>query len=199
MALLELVWRKQPCELLAASIQPSKAHCRAPTLFQRKQDKMLRICADDRADNQVTIRSIYPIPDVAKAAFLVRFEGKSKCGQVEIAEGDKVMRAWRTCTGLDRAIGGIRVQEGHPIIVGSHKLKEVEVWYSTHEELTNNRSYIGSAERCGKPSDVIKWMGSVAYRFKLSGRMKFHPTFHVSFLKSYFEKVDCGRQQVRRA
>ena len=109
---------------------------------------------------------------------------------MEIAEGDEVMKAWVICSGLDRAIGG--VQEGHPIVVG--KLKKVEVQYSTHGELTDKQSYTSSVQRCGEPSEAIKWMGGVVYRFKLQGRMKFHPTFHVSFLKPDLRKADRGRQ-----
>ena len=181
------VWKKQPGELLAAAIQPSK--------FQGRRDGMLRMCADVRAVNQVTVWSTYPVPNVAgefdwssKAAFLARLEGKSGCGQEGIAEGDEVLRAWVICSGLDGAIGG--VQEGHPIFVGSRKLKE---------ELTDKRFYTDSVQRCGESSSVIKRMGGEAYRFKLPRRRRFHPTFHVSSLKPYLEKADRGRQQVRRA
>ncbi|GMN68120.1 hypothetical protein TIFTF001_037180 [Ficus carica] len=112
------VWKKQPGELLAA-VQPLK--------FQRKRDGMLQMCAVDRAINQVTVGSTYHVLNVAgkfdwslKAVFLARLEGKSGCGQVGIANGDKVMRAWVMCSGLERAIGG--VQEGHPIVVGMPSL-----------------------------------------------------------------------------
>ena len=54
-------------------------------------------------------------------------------------------------------------------------------------------------KRDGVPLDAIKWMGKVAYLFKLPGRRRFHPTFHESFLKPYVEKADHGRQRVRRA
>ena len=36
----------------------------------------------------------------------------------------------------------------------------------------------------------------MAYRLKLSERMKLHPYFHVSFLKPYFEDADHDKQQV---
>ena len=35
---------------------------------------------------------------------------------------------------LDRAIGGVLFQEGHPLAFESRKLKSAEQWYSTHEK-----------------------------------------------------------------
>ena len=35
---------------------------------------------------------------------------------------------------LDRAIGGVLVQEGHPIVFESRKLSDAEQNYSTHEK-----------------------------------------------------------------
>ena len=49
------------------------------------------------------------------------------------------------------------------------------------------------------PFEVIKKVGEVAYMLKLSERLKLHPIFHVSFLKPYFEDVEPGRAQVKRA
>ena len=49
------------------------------------------------------------------------------------------------------------------------------------------------------PFEVIKKVGEVAYMLKLPERLKFHSTFHVSFLKPYFEDVESGRAQVKHA
>ena len=49
------------------------------------------------------------------------------------------------------------------------------------------------------PFEVIKKVGEVAYMLKLPERLKLHPTFHVSFLKPYFEDAESGRAQVKRA
>ncbi|KAG9459162.1 hypothetical protein H6P81_003670 [Aristolochia fimbriata] len=58
--------RKQLTELLDAEfIQPSKAPCGAPVLFQRKKDGSMRLCIDYRALNKVTIKKKYPIPLIA--------------------------------------------------------------------------------------------------------------------------------------
>ena len=46
---------------------------------------------------------------------------------------------------------------------------------------------------------MIKKVGEVAYMLKLPERLKLHPTFHVSFLKPYFEDAEPGRTQVKRA
>ena len=48
------------------------------------------------------------------------------------------------------------------------------------------------------PFEVIKRVGHVAYMLKLLERLKLHPTFHVSFLKSYHEDLDAERVQIRR-
>ena len=45
---------------------------------------------------------------------------------------------------------------------------------------------------------MIKWVGRVAYMLKLPESLKFHPIFHVSFLKPYHEDLDEERVQTKR-
>ena len=40
---------------------------------------------------------------------------------------------------------------------------------------------------------MIERVGQVAYMLKLPERLKLHPTFHVSFLKPYYEDLDVDR------
>ncbi|XP_069154704.1 uncharacterized protein [Solanum lycopersicum] len=40
------------------------------------------------------------------------------------------------------------------------------------------------------PFEVVKRVGEVSYRLKLPERLKIYPTFHMSFLKPYFEDAD---------
>ena len=47
------------------------------------------------------------------------------------------------------------------------------------------------------PFEVIKKVGEVTYMLKLPERLKLHPTFHVSFLKPYFEDAEPGRTRVK--
>ena len=46
---------------------------------------------------------------------------------------------------------------------------------------------------------MIKKVGEVTYMLRLPKRLKLHPTFHVNFLKPYFEDADQERAQVKRA
>ncbi|XP_055835195.1 uncharacterized protein LOC129903678 [Solanum dulcamara] len=48
--------------------------------------------------------------------------------------------------------------------------------------------------------EVIQKVGEVSYRLKLPERLKLHPTFHVSFLKPFYEDAeDSERNQSKRA
>ena len=93
--LLEL--RKKRKELLDAGlIQPSRAPYGAPVLFQKKQDRSLRMCVDYRALNKATIKIKYPIPlatelfdRLSKATYFTKLDLRLGYWQVQIVEGDK--------------------------------------------------------------------------------------------------------------
>ena len=44
----------------------------------------------------------------------------------------------------------------------------------------------------------MKRIGNVAYKLKLPERLKLHPTFHVSFLKTYHSDPSLNRVQAKR-
>ena len=50
------------------------------------------------------------------------------------------------------------------------------------------------------PLEIVKRVGTVAYKLKLSERLQIHPTVHVSFLKPYHgDKQDPTRNEARCA
>ena len=49
------------------------------------------------------------------------------------------------------------------------------------------------------PFKLIRKVGEVAYMLKLPKRLKLHPTYHVNFLKPYFEDAYQGWAQVKHA
>ena len=50
------------------------------------------------------------------------------------------------------------------------------------------------------PFEIVKRVGVVAYKLKLSERLQIHPTVHVSFLKlDHGDEQDPARNEVRRA
>ena len=95
--------RRQLKDLLDASyIRPSKAPFGAPVLFQKKNDRSLRMCIDYRALNKINIKNKYLIPLIAdlfyqlrKARFFTKLDLRSVYYQVRIAEGDEPKT---TCT-----------------------------------------------------------------------------------------------------
>ena len=95
---LELIeLRKQLTELLDAGlVQLSKVMYGTPVLFQKKQDRMLRMCVDYRALNKVTIKNKYLIPLAAtlldrlsKAESFTTLDLRSGYWKVRVAEGDE--------------------------------------------------------------------------------------------------------------
>lgn len=44
----------------------------------------------------------------------------------------------------------------------------------------------------------LKW-ANTAYKLKLFKRLKVHPTFHVSFLKKFYDVAEYSKSQAKRA
>ena len=70
-----------------------------------------------------------------------------------------------------------------------------QIWKKVDRK-TRHRSLIPKYDG---PFEVLKRVGQVAYRLKLPDQLKLHPTFHVSFLKSYHGDLDTSRVQMQRA
>ncbi|CAL9004849.1 unnamed protein product [Prunus brigantina] len=60
-----------------------------------------------------------------------------------------------------------------------------QIWKKINSKVVHR----GLIPKYDGPFEVIKCVGNVSYRLKLPDRLKVHPTFHVSFLKPFFE--DC--------
>ena len=56
----------------------------------------------------------------------------------------------------------------------------------------------GLIPKYDEPFEVIKRMEKVAYMLKLPESFKLQPTFHVSFLKPYYEIPNKKRVQIKR-
>ena len=56
----------------------------------------------------------------------------------------------------------------------------------------------GLIPKYDEPFEVIKRMEKVAYMLKLPESFKLQPTFHVSFLKPYYEIPNTKRVQIKR-
>ncbi|KAK0598331.1 hypothetical protein LWI29_033736 [Acer saccharum] len=69
-----------------------------------------------------------------------------------------------------------------------------QIW----KRVTDRRYHKGLIQRYDGPFVVKERVGNVAYRLTLPDRLKIHPTFHVSFLKPYYEETGSSRVQQRR-
>ncbi|KAL5775969.1 hypothetical protein ACOSP7_013526 [Xanthoceras sorbifolium] len=71
-----------------------------------------------------------------------------------------------------------------------------QIW----KKITDRRYHKGLIQRYDGPFVVKKRVGSVAYKLALPDRLKIHPTFHVSFLKPFYEdEAESSRVQQKRA
>ncbi|RVX13374.1 hypothetical protein CK203_021016 [Vitis vinifera] len=65
----------------------------------------------------------------------------------------------------------------------------LQIW----KKISNKTRQRGLIPKYNGLFEVIKQVGQVAYMLKLPERLKLHPTFHVSFLKPYYEDLDVER------
>lgn len=68
------------------------------------------------------------------------------------------------------------------------------------KQIIHKTRYRGLIPKYNGPFEVVQKVCEVTYRLKLPERLKIHPTFHISFLKSYFVDVtDPSRNKTKRA
>jgi hypothetical protein len=71
-----------------------------------------------------------------------------------------------------------------------------QIW----KKITAGLAQRGLIPRYDRPFEVREKVGAIAYRLILPEHMKLHPTFHVSYLRPYYEdKEDPARNKTQRA
>ena len=71
-----------------------------------------------------------------------------------------------------------------------------QIW----KKIKSRKIHKGLVQKYDGPFEIVKRVGTVAYRLKLPDRLKLHPTFHVSFLKPFRPDLLLdGRKQKNRA
>lgn len=66
------------------------------------------------------------------------------------------------------------------------------------KKIKNRQYQKGLISKYAGPFEIMKEISIVAYKLKLSKRLKLHASFHVRFLKPYHEDSDSERVQVKR-
>jgi len=71
-----------------------------------------------------------------------------------------------------------------------------QIW----KKIVGTTKHRGLVPRYDGPFEIIEKVGAVAYRLKLPERLKIHPTFHVSYLRPFYEhNEDPKRSKSQRA
>ena len=83
-------------------IRPSKSPTKAPILFDRKPDRILRLCVDYQGLNNITIKNQYPLPLIGElldwlgwARRFTQLDLTNAYYWIRICEGDKWKTAFR--------------------------------------------------------------------------------------------------------
>lgn len=70
-----------------------------------------------------------------------------------------------------------------------------QIW----KQIMNKKRHRGLIPRYDGPFKVVERIGEVSYKLRQPKRLKIHPTFHVSFLKLYYEgDKDLSRNKSKR-
>ncbi|XP_022855211.1 uncharacterized protein LOC111376484 [Olea europaea var. sylvestris] len=141
--------RKQLGEMLESGIiVPAKSPYEAPVLFQKKADGSLRMCCDYRALNKIIVKNSYPIPLVvdcfdrlSRAKYYTKVDLRSGYWLKKFMWTNPILalpdmaKPFEIHTDAsDFALGGVLMQEGHPVAYESRKLNQTERRYSAHEK-----------------------------------------------------------------
>jgi len=72
----------------------------------------------------------------------------------------------------------------------------LQIW----KKIMGTTKHRGLVPRFDGPFEIIEKVGAVIYRLKLLERLKIHPTFHVSYLRPFYEdNKDLKRSKSQRA
>ncbi|KAG8368002.1 hypothetical protein BUALT_Bualt16G0131300 [Buddleja alternifolia] len=98
---------------------------------------------------------------------------------------------WVGHPGIDR-IRDVEFSVGENVLL---KLTS-QIW----KKISSKTVHRGLIPKYDGPFEILKKVGTVAYRLRLPDRLKIHPTIHVSFLKKYHEdSLKETRKQAARA